>query len=60
MGMGLGPIPWTVVQQYIRVEQLDDDEADTLEYCIRYLDDVYLRELNKDGNRKTHSSNHSR
>ncbi len=59
MGMGLGPIPWTALHHYIRTEHLDEDDAEILEYCIRYLDDVYLRELNKDGHR-TKNSSHNR
>lgn len=43
IGMGEGPIPWTVVRAYADTYDIDtDDEFDTLLTVVRELDFVYL------------------
>lgn len=45
VGMGVGPIPWTAIQQYVTTYFLDDDQAYFLKRVVYGLDKVYLRLL---------------
>ena len=42
MGFGLGPIPWTAIQEYARINEFDDDHADDLEHHVMAMDSAYL------------------
>lgn len=42
IGMGVGPIPWTSIQEYADRAELDSDERDNLTYLIRAMDNAYL------------------
>lgn len=38
-----GPIPWTAVRQWARERELDEEQAEDLEYHIPQMDEVYLK-----------------
>lgn len=42
IGMGLGPVPWTAVQEYARVLELEPDQAEALRYHIERMDNAFL------------------
>lgn len=43
VGMGLGPIPWTVIGEYARVQELDQEHTDMLYYHVEALDAEFLK-----------------
>ena len=47
IGFGVGPIPWTSIEEYATRLEYDEDERETLHRMVRMLDGVYL-----DHNRK--------
>lgn len=42
MGMGLGPIPWTSIENYATISGGDEEFTQDLHYHIRRLDQAYL------------------
>lgn len=42
-GMGDGPIPWQVIEEYAIINQYSEDQKDDLHYYIVQLDDVFLK-----------------
>ena len=46
-GMGDGPIPWTVIEQYADRLKADDGLRDLLHYHIRGMDNVALTKASK-------------
>lgn len=53
VGMGAGPIPWTVIQEYADREGLDGEERSCLLYLIRAMDNAYLEHGRKEFEKKT-------
>lgn len=49
IGMALGPIPWTAIQMYMDVNSYDIDDREMFFYCIRCMDNVFLKEVKKNG-----------
>jgi hypothetical protein len=43
MGLDVGPIPWTALQDYALSLGLDDEEQDDLKHHVRALDVAYLK-----------------
>lgn len=43
IGMGPGPIPWKVVQDYCREFGLDDDQTEEMHHHIKVMDAAYLQ-----------------
>jgi hypothetical protein len=50
IGMSVGPIPWSAVEQYVVSHRLSDDEAYVLHMSIREMDSVYLEHMNRKHN----------
>ena len=48
IGMGIGPIPWNVVNQYAKAYHFDEEQSTKLHRYIKALDAVYLNHVNKD------------
>lgn len=42
MGMSVGPIPWTAIEQWCDAKEVDDEERETVHYLIRRMDIAYL------------------
>lgn len=42
IGFGVGPIPWTAIEDYACRMGIDGDEKEDMHYLIRMLDGVYL------------------
>jgi len=42
IGMAVGPIPWTAIEEFCNVNGLDIDEKADMHYFLRKLDGVYL------------------
>lgn len=42
MGMGLGPIPWTSIENYITISGGDENFREDFHHLIRRLDQAYL------------------
>ena len=40
--MGLGPIPWTAMDAYCRIHELEDDAYDDFFHLVWALDRAYL------------------
>jgi hypothetical protein len=40
--MGVGPIPWSAVERYAKVNELDDEETEDLHYLIQRMDSEFL------------------
>ena len=40
--MGLYPIPWTAIQNYIDANEFSNDQAGDLFYFIRHMDEVWI------------------
>lgn len=53
IGMGVGPIPWTVIQEFADREGLDGEERACLLYLIRSMDNAYLDWNKKEFDRKS-------
>lgn len=47
IGMGVGPIPWTSVQEYSILLELDEEQTDDLHYHIAVMDNEYLKWVNR-------------
>jgi len=47
IGMGIGPIPWTAVNDWINQNDLTQDQAETLRHHIQAMDQAYLEWVNK-------------
>lgn len=47
IGMGLGPIPWTAINQYARAYDYSDEQEDDLQFYITRMDHAYLEWVNK-------------
>lgn len=48
IGMGIGPIPWSVVNQYAKAYHFDEEQSTKLHRYVKALDAVYLNHVNKD------------
>ena len=46
-GMGIGPIWWTTVQEYIVANGLSEDQAFDMHYHIRTMDTAYMKHIVK-------------
>src|SRR5690606_27200047 len=53
IGMGLGPIPWTSVQEYCRINGGGEDFNRDIHYHVRQLDIAYLEWANKNSKETT-------
>lgn len=49
-GFGVGPIPWSVIQQYSDSLGLDMDQTEAMHHHITALDTVYLKHTQKKKN----------
>lgn len=47
MGMALGPIPWTAVNDYALYMDLDEDQHEDLHFFVRELDNEYVKYQSK-------------
>lgn len=47
MGMGLGPIPWVVIQQYCQLKELSDEQTEAMHHHIPLMDTVFLKHHQK-------------
>lgn len=45
IGMGIGPIPASMIDRH--TAGWDEDDAEAFEFCIRKMDEVYLMNQNK-------------
>jgi hypothetical protein len=43
--MGPAPIPWTAIRFYADAHQIEGDDLDRFEYCIQYMDKVFLKKV---------------
>jgi hypothetical protein len=43
LGYGEGPIPWTAINTYCKVNRITGDQRDDLFYHVRNLDSEYLK-----------------
>lgn len=48
IGMGIGPIPWNVVNEYAKTYHFDDEQSTKLFRYVKAMDVVYLSHVNKD------------
>jgi hypothetical protein len=51
IGMGIGPIPWTAINEFCVKHQLNSDDQDDFEYLIEQMDDAYVQHMNKKAER---------
>lgn len=42
LGMGLGPIPWTAVNQYARAYGYSEEQEEDLQFYISRMDHAYM------------------
>lgn len=47
IGMGIGPIWWTTVQDYCRIKELDEFQTEAMHHHIKELDTAYMTHHNK-------------
>jgi hypothetical protein len=52
-GFSVGPIPWHIIVEYGDRKGLDRGMMEVFEYVIRELDEVYLKDLNKNRQEST-------
>ena len=45
IGMSVGPIPWTAIQQYADVHGFTEDETYMLHNVVRHADDIFLKHV---------------
>ena len=53
IGMSIGPIPWSSINEYSKVYNLSTEQKECLFYFVRKLDRVYLRKVNNDNSSST-------
>jgi hypothetical protein len=53
MGMGPGPIPWTAVVEYARIQAFDSVQTEALHYHVERLDGAYLSFCDRQIKRET-------
>ena len=56
MGMSVGPIPWSSIQRYASHLGLEHGNIETLHVVIRSMDEVFLRFLDEERERKNKAS----
>ena len=56
LGMGVGPIPWTDVEAYIRAEGFSQEERYYMHIVIRNMDTVYMNYVNEKQQNATRSN----
>jgi len=59
IGMGVGPIPWNVVQEYADRQGLDDEERQCLLHLLRAMDNAYLDWGKKEYEKKAMNANNN-
>ena len=42
VGMGIGPIPWTAIHEYARMQELCQSDEQDLEYLVGRMDSAFL------------------
>jgi len=47
MGMALGPIPWTAVNDYCARYEIEGEQAEILHYHVKHLDAAFLEAKNR-------------
>lgn len=47
LGMGLGPIPWTAINQYAKAYDYTEEQEDDLQFYISRMDNAYLEAVSK-------------
>lgn len=52
IGMSLGPIPWTAVNDYALYLGLDEEQSEDLHLFVRALDNEYMSHHNKKSAKK--------
>ena len=52
VGMSLGQIPWTAINEYSEVNNFEGGAKKILIECILFLDSEYLKEINKESKAK--------
>lgn len=48
IGFGIGPISWSVVNEYTKANQFDDEQRQKLQRYVKAMDSVYLSHVNKE------------
>lgn len=41
-GWSVAPIPWSAMREYVEVYELDEEQAESLFYLIRSMDNAYM------------------
>lgn len=52
IGMGIGPVPWTAIQEYGSMQGLGQDQFEALHYHIARMDEAYLGHLAEEQDKK--------
>lgn len=52
-GMGVGPIPWSAVQEYALTYGYSTEQADDLHFFIQRMDVAYRKHVSKKSDSKT-------
>jgi hypothetical protein len=47
LGFGIGPIPWSKINQYANAYKFNEEQEHNLQHFIKKLDNVYLKHINK-------------
>jgi len=47
VGFQMGPIPWLSIEQYCRLQGLDEDQAESMHFHVSEMDKFYLKYQNK-------------
>jgi hypothetical protein len=47
VGMGIGPIPWTAINEFALRYGLSEDDQDDFEFLIEQMDDAYVKHMNE-------------
>lgn len=53
LGWAEGPIPWTVIEQYAQLNELEGEQREMLHYHVRQLDNAYLKHRHEKAKQKT-------
>lgn len=48
-GWGLGPVPWSAINDFASTFELDEFQRDDLHYYVRVLDNAYIEHYSKKG-----------
>jgi hypothetical protein len=57
LGMSVGPIPWSVIQEYGTAKGLDCGNIEALHIVVRCMDQVFLRFMREEQERREKAAN---